>query len=153
VLFLTRHKDFTVSVNSMHMSFYHSQNTPLFTASINKNSAAHLEGSTVANCESAAENMKKHFTSVNAVAPSDYDLWHRHFGYSGKQALKKLPKLVKGGPSNIMLPSENKPREGCEFRKLHHLPFPPSSSCATKLLELIHADLNEFPNLSIDSYK
>ena len=52
ILYLTRQKQFIVTINSHDMKFTR-DNTLLFTAQINENNAAFLDGTTDANLESA----------------------------------------------------------------------------------------------------
>ena len=43
--------------------------------------------------------------------------------------------------------------EGCEKGKSKRLPFPPSKSMAQRPLDLVHSNLDEFPNHSIGRFK
>ena len=54
VLFLTRHKGFTVHIGASQMSFERPTGTPLFTATIDDSNAAFLDGSTVPLAEYAS---------------------------------------------------------------------------------------------------
>src|SRR5271168_769374 len=66
ILYLTRQKQFTVSINSTEMKFV-CNGTLRFTAQINENNAAFLDGATDAN-----------FIST---LPVDIALWHRRLAH------------------------------------------------------------------------
>ncbi len=68
-----------------------------------------------------------------------YDLWHQRYGHPGKEALRRLPKHVKGIPD--ISPASESPCEGCAFGKEHRQAFKPSSKRASTPLELVHSDL------------
>ena len=84
---------------------------------------------------------------------SSFDLWHHRFGHTWKKALKQLPGHVSGVPDKICAPAALTPCDGCEFGKSKCDPFPTSDSRSEKILDLVHMDLVEFSNLSIESYK
>jgi len=67
VLFLTRQKDFTVTINATKMSFER-RPTGLFAASISDSNSAFLDGQTVPIAE---------YASAATTLPLDIDLWHR----------------------------------------------------------------------------
>src|SRR5271168_2781560 len=71
ILYLTRHKQFTVSIDAHEMRFKR-EGTLLFTAQINENNAAFLDGATDANLESA-----HHISTL----PLDISLWHRRLAH------------------------------------------------------------------------
>ncbi|KAL7280531.1 hypothetical protein ACG7TL_005463 [Trametes sanguinea] len=74
------------------------------------------------------------------LSKTDYKTWHRRFGHAGKEALRHLPKNVKG--VDHVDPADDEPCEGCAYGKSHRLPFPPSEKRATEPLELVHTDLD-----------
>ncbi|KAL7280538.1 hypothetical protein ACG7TL_005470, partial [Trametes sanguinea] len=74
------------------------------------------------------------------LSKTDYKTWHRRFGHAGKEALRHLPKNVKG--VDHVDPADDEPCKGCAYGKSHRLPFPPSEKRATEPLELIHTDLD-----------
>ncbi|KAJ2988163.1 hypothetical protein NUW54_g9201 [Trametes sanguinea] len=57
------------------------------------------------------------------LSKTDYKTWHRRFGHAGKEALRHLPKNVKG--VDHVDPADDEPCEGCAFGKSHRLPFFP----------------------------
>ena len=67
---------------------------------------------------------------------------HRRFGHVGKDALRHLPKNVRGVDSVDSPENEDEPCEGCAWGKSTRLPFPPSEKRATEPLELVHTDLD-----------
>ena len=67
---------------------------------------------------------------------------HRRFGHLGKDALRHLPKNVRGVDSVDSPEDEDEPCEGCAWGKSTRLPFPPSDKRATEPLELVHTDLD-----------
>ena len=90
---------------------------------------------------------------ANQVSNSDYDLWHKRFGHPGKKAIEELPGNVKGVPKEIKAPAVAPPCDGCEFGKSKRGAFPPSETRAEYPCELIHLDLVEYPNFSVDNFK
>jgi hypothetical protein len=118
VLFLTRQKGFTVTIDSSKMSFERPAGTPLFTATIGESNAAFLDGSTVPLAE---------YASAATTLPLDLDLWHRRLAHHHLDGVKKLlkKKLVTG----MTLDSCTTPDPICEpclAGKMHANPFPPS---------------------------
>ena len=89
VLFLTRHKGFTVSIDSSKMSFQQPAGTTVFTATISDSNAAFLDGTTVPLAE---------YASAATTLPLDLDLWHRRLAHHHYEGMKKLlkKKLVTG---------------------------------------------------------
>ena len=77
---------------------------------------------------------------IHSATTTNYNTWHRRFGHAGKEALRNLPKNVKG--VDHVDPPDDAPCEGCAFGKSHRLPFPPSEKRAAEVLELIHTDLD-----------
>ena len=135
VLFLTRHKGFTVSIDSTKMSFQQPAGNTLFTATISDSNAAFLDGTTVPLAE---------YASAPTTVPLDLDLWHRRLAHHHYEGVKKLlkKKLVTG----MTLNSSAAPDPICEpclAGKMHANPFPPSEWRATRPLELVHSDVHQ----------
>jgi GAG-pre-integrase domain len=133
ILYLTHHKGFTVNINAREMRFLHNE-TLLFTAQINENNAAFLDGATDANLESA---------HLMSSLPLDLSLWHRHLAHHDYNSVKHMitHQLVTG----INIKSKQPPDPICQpclSGKMNANPFPSSITCATKPLELIHTDLH-----------
>ena len=80
ILYLTRQKQFTVTINSDEMRFTR-DNTLLFTAQINENNAAFLDGTTDADTESA---------SYLSTLPLDILLWHRRLAHHDHNSVKQM---------------------------------------------------------------
>ena len=118
----------------------------MFCATINSNNSAHLDGCTALISESA------HLTNT---LPLDLTLWHCRFAHHNYADVKKMinKKLVVG----LDLNSAVKPDPVCEpclAGKMRSNPFPPSSSHASKPLELIHSDIHgPLPVCAIVDYR
>jgi hypothetical protein len=80
ILYLTRHKGFTVNINVCEMRFLHN-GTLLFTAQINENNAAFLDGTTDANIESA---------HLMSTLPLNLSLWHRRLAHHDYNSVKHM---------------------------------------------------------------
>jgi hypothetical protein len=87
------------------------------------------------------------------ASTSDYNLWHRCLGHSGKKSVEDLSGKVKGIPDCITAPANPKPYEECKFGKSKHATFPSSESQTEHPLDLIHIDLVEYLVQSIDGYR
>jgi hypothetical protein len=132
ILYLTRQKQFTVHIDSHEMRFTRN-NTLLFTAQINENNAAFLDGTTDANSESA---------SYISTLPLDISLWHRRLAHHDYNSVKQM--ISKQLVTGIDIKSNQSPDPICEpclAGKMNANPFPPSKTRASKPLELIHTDL------------
>ena len=134
VLFLTRQKGFTVTIDSSKMSFKHPDGRVWFTASIGDSNAAFLDGSTVPITE---------YASAATTLPLDLHLWHRRLAHHHYEGVKKLlkKKLVTG----MTLDSSATPDPICEpclAGKMHANPFPSSEYRAKRPLELVHSDVH-----------
>ena len=115
VLFLTRHKGFTVSIDSTKMSFQQPAGNTLFTGTISDSDAAFLDGTTVPLAE---------YASAATTLPLDLDLWHTRLAHHHFEGVKKLlkKKLVTG----MTLNSSAAPDPICEpclAGKMHANPF------------------------------
>jgi hypothetical protein len=133
ILYLTRHKLFTVEIDALEMRFIRDA-TLLFTAQINENNAAFLDGTTDANSESA---------SYISTLPVDISLWHRRLAHHDYNSVKAM--ISKQLVTGIDIKSKQAPDPVCEpclSGKMNANPFPPSMTRASKPLELIHTDLH-----------
>ena len=131
ILYLTHHKHFTVHINAHEMHFIRDR-TLLFTAQINENNAAFLDGTTDANIESA---------NLLSTLPLNIALWHRRLAHHSYSSVKHMisHQLITG----IDIKSNQPPDPICEpclSGKINANPFPSSTTHATKPLELIHTD-------------
>ena len=125
VLFLTLHRNFTVSIERDTMHFIR-DNRIVFQAKTGASTAAFLVGDTIPVEEFAS-------LSSATTLPLDWDLWHRRLCHSHLAGIKKLfsGNLVKG----FRLDSQAIPDpvcEACKAGKMHADPFPPSTSRALK---------------------
>src|SRR6202789_1608872 len=133
ILYLTRHKQFTVVIDAHEMTFKR-DNTLLFTAQINENNAAFLDGATDANSESA---------SYISTLPIDISLWHRRLAHHDYNSVRGM--ISKNLVTGIDIKSNQAPDPVCEpclSGKMNANPFPSSTTRASKPLELIHTDLH-----------
>lgn len=133
ILFLTRQRNFNISINGDVMRFYH-QRKLRFIASINDHNAAFLDGTTVSAPELA---------NSASTLPLDISLWHRRLAHRNMADVQKLVRedLVDG----MTIQSTAKPDPICEpclAGKMHAHPFPSSEYRASKPLELIHSDVH-----------
>ena len=138
-LFLTKHKGFTIYINSKAMHF-NRDNTTLFYAPISNSISAQLDGHVVPEFESA---------NLVSTLPLDLSLWHRRCAHHGYADIAKMEReeMVTG----IRIESKQKPDPICEpclAGKMHSNPFPSSPSRSTTPLELIHTDLHGPLNVS-----
>ena len=145
ILYLTRQKQFTVIINSREMRFA-CNNTTLFTAQINENNAAFLDGTTDENTESA---------SYISTLPLDISLWHRRLAHHDYNSVKQM--ISKQLVTGIDIKSKKTPDPICEpclSGKMNANPFPSSKTRASKPLELIHTDLHgPFKTSTISGYR
>ena len=133
ILYLTCHKQFTVSINARKMRFMR-EGTSIFTAQINENNAAFLDGSTDNN---------SHTASFVSTLPVDILLWHCRLAHHDYNSVKQMitRRLVTG----IDIQSKQPPDlicKPCLSKKINAHPFPSSTTRATKPLELIRSDLH-----------
>jgi hypothetical protein len=130
---LTRHKGFEVYINSKCINF-NQNGTILFSASIQPNNSALLDGTT----EPISE-----YANIVSTLPLDINLWHRRFAHHNYADIQKMIKeeLVTG----LVLDTKQQPDPICEpclSGKMHSNPFPTSPSHSSQPLELIHTDLH-----------
>jgi len=105
-----------------------------FTASINNDNSAFLDGTTTTIPESV---------SLVSTLPLDYSLWHRCLGHHNYADVKKMidQKLVTGIKLNSTVPPDPI-CEPCLAGKMRTNPFPSSTNHRTKPLQLIHSDVH-----------
>ena len=135
VLFLTLHRHFTVCIEQDTMHFIR-DNKVAFQAKTGASNSAFLVGETIPVEEFAS-------LSSATTLPLDWDLWHRHLCHHHLAGIRKLQSgnLVTG----FKLDSQADPDpvcEACKAGKMHADPFPPSSSRASKPLQLVHSDVH-----------
>ena len=88
---------------------------------------------------------------LSAINISQSDLWHQRLAHANYEVIRALPTETTGGPDQkLQLPS--KVCNGCEKGKSKRLPFPPSTSRAKHVLNLVHSNLDEMSCVSINGY-
>ena len=88
---------------------------------------------------------------LSAINISQSNLWHQRLAHANYEVICALPTETTSGPDQkLQLPS--KVCDGCEKGKSKHLPFPPSTSRAKHVLDLVHSDLEEMSSASINAY-
>ena len=86
-----------------------------------------------------------------AINISQSDLWHQRLAHANYEVICDLLTETIGGPDQkIRLPS--KVCDSCEKGKSKCLPFPPLTSRAKHVLDLVHSDLDEMSSASINRY-
>ena len=88
---------------------------------------------------------------LSAINISQSNLWHQRLAHANYEVICALPTEMMGGPDQKLQPLL-KVCDGCEKGKSKHLPFPPSMSRATHVLDLVHSNLDEMSSVSIDGY-
>jgi transposase InsO family protein len=88
----------------------------------------------------------------HAMANIKLDELHRRMGHPSEEVLKHMPRQTKGFDKLIM-PKERSVCPGCAQGKMHSKPYPESQKRATKIFEIIHSDLKEFPVVSYHGFK
>ena len=133
VLSLTRRCGYTVAIDQDTIQFNQGGQTR-FTATINNNNAAFLNGTTLVNMEGA---------SLASTLPLDHSLWHRRLCHHNYTNVKRMieEKLVTGIKLNT-LSAPDPICEPCLVGKMHANPFPSSTSRASRPLELVHSDVH-----------
>ena len=132
-LYLTKHKDFEILINSKQMAFKRNNQT-LFCAPISFHNSAQLDGYTVPHSESA---------NIASTLPLTPSLWHRRCCHHGMADIAKMQKgdLVTG----MVINSEEQPDPICKpclAGKMHSKSFPRSPNRTSQPLELVHSDLH-----------
>jgi len=133
VLYLTRRCGYQITIDHTTMHFVH-QNQVLFTATIGRNNAAFLNGTTLTASEHA---------QLVSTLPLDYSLWHRRLAHHNLADVKRM--IQKDLVTGVQLRSTSAPDPICEpclAGKMHANPFPSSEHRASKPLELIHSDVH-----------
>jgi transposase InsO family protein len=82
----------------------------------------------------------------------DYDIWHKRLGHPSQAVLRRAKEL-KDFLNDLVFPEHSPLCRGCAEGKLHSKSFPESDSRATKLFQIVHSDLKEFPIESYSKYK
>src|SRR6202021_348882 len=133
VLYLTRRCGYQITIDHTTMHFVH-QNQVLFTATIGRNNAAFLNGTTLPASEHA---------QLVSTLPLDYSLWHRRLAHHNLADVQRM--IQKDLVTGVKLRSTSAPDPICEpclAGKMHANPFPSSEHRASKPLELIHSDVH-----------
>lgn len=134
VLYLTRQKEFIVTIRSNKLLFCRHRKL-LFTATVNENNCGSLDGHTVP---------VSHFAHVSTTLPLDLSLWHRRLGHINYEYVQRMfrDSLV----DRMKITSITRPDPICEpclAGKQHPGPIPKTASFrAIKPLELVHIDLH-----------
>ncbi|THG94269.1 hypothetical protein EW145_g8174 [Phellinidium pouzarii] len=134
VLYLTRAKSYIVTIQHDQI-FFKRNGALLFTAAINSNNAASINGQVVPMTQ---------FSGMVSTCPLDLTLWHRRFAHLNHGDVKKLIQedLVKG----IVVKSMDLPDPICEpciAGKQHRSNVSKlASHHASGLLELVHSDVH-----------
>lgn len=134
VLYLTRQKSYTVTIKDDFMRFVRN-GTLLFTATVNRHNAAHLDGQIVPMTE---------FSGMVSTCPLDLTLWHRRFAHLNHGDVRKLinAQLVNG----IEIKSKDSPDPICEPCIAGKQTRSDVSKIATHrasgLLQLVHSDVH-----------
>lgn len=84
---------------------------------------------------------KLNLSKVNSFSVSSgekQNLWHRRFGHIGDQYLSKVKNTVDGIEFGAVIPSKC---AVCSKGKQTRLPFKPSNTSTSRVLELIHSDV------------
>jgi len=90
--------------------------------------------------------------SIATIYKVDYKIWHKRLGHPSKDVLKRAKEL-KDFPNDLVFPEHPPLCRGCAEGKMHSKSFPESDSRASKLFQLVHSDLKEFPIESYLKYK
>jgi hypothetical protein len=98
-------------------------------------------------------NPKSDKFEIQIKSISSWEMWHKRFGHAGRDIMDHLRKAVTGMPEKLNGYDSQTPCEGCQLGKHHRDPFHKSPKRKENILDLIHADLDEVPYLSIDGYK
>jgi hypothetical protein len=133
VLYLTKQKSFHVSIIGSKMTFKQFGHL-LFTASVNDNNIAYLDGLTQPMTE---------FAGLISTCPLDITLWHRRFGHLNFSDVHQL--ISKDLVTGITVKSKASPDPICEpciAGKQHRQVNKAALFKATEPLELIHSDLH-----------
>jgi hypothetical protein len=133
VLYLTKNKGFYVSIKGARM-FFSCQGSLLFTATVNDNNTALLDGVTVPMTQ---------FAGLISTCPLDTTLWHRRFAHLNFADVQHL--ISKSLVSGLTIRSSASPDPICEpciAGKQHRVVNKTATNRATVPLFLIHSDLH-----------
>ena len=135
VLYLTLHRHFTVCIEQDTMYFIR-DNKIAFQAKTGASNSAFLVGDTIP---------VEEFASLSSATTLllNWDLWHHCLCHHHLAGIRKLQSgnLVTG----FKCDSQADPDpvcEACKAGKMHADPFPPSSSRASRPLQLVHSDVD-----------
>lgn len=92
-------------------------------------------------CENGVYKISEKRAETCMMATSSY-VWHRRLGHLNLKSLKSMRDGAVGGITFKDDGSEISNCEVCSAGKMARLPFPTSSSRASKILEIIHSDLD-----------
>jgi GAG-pre-integrase domain/Integrase core domain len=135
VIFLTRHRDYNIFIDSQQIHFNRHSRTVL-TASINSQNAAFLDGFTV------PASLPVESANLCSTLPLNLGLWHRRLGHTNYGYVKQLHSKDMVTGMNLSHMSRPDPIcEPCLAGKMYANPFPTSNTRASKPLELVHVDL------------
>ena len=115
----------------------------LFTATINSQNTAFLDGITLPACLESA--------NLASTLPLDLSLWHRGFGHYNYDNVKQLHS--KNMVTDMTITTKSMPDPICEpclAGKMHANLFPTSNSRATYPLDLVHMDFKG--SIQVTSY-
>jgi transposase InsO family protein len=135
ILFLTKHRDYKIFIDSQQIQFLR-YNRILLTASINSQNAAFLDGITV------PASLSVESANLSSILPLDLSLWHRRLDHTNHGYVKQLHS--KDMVTGMKISNMSRPDPICEpclAGKMHANPFPTFNSRASKPLELVHIDL------------
>lgn len=136
VLYLSVHKGYSVLIEKDHLSFRRA-GALLFTATVNSNCAAFVDGHTVPPGQMAN-------SAHTSTCPLDLALWHRRFAHLNVEDVRKVVRedLVTG----LKLTSKAAPDPICEpclAGKQHRGPIPKvATHRRSDLLGLVHSDVH-----------
>jgi hypothetical protein len=95
------------------------------------------------NCQFIPAPVAEQEAQVSAALPAD--LWHRRFGHTGLQTVKKAEKAVEG-IGEVLWPKEESTCQVRPLAKQTAAVYPRSGSKAEVVLELVHSDvMGPFP--------
>ena len=138
VLFLTKHRNFAVTISSLHMDIT-LNGTTLFSTPVSEQNTAHLSGTTLPAPLSSTE-----CAACASTLPLDKSLWHCRFAHVNADRVRKL--VSKQLVSGLILESTMRLHsdalcEPCLAGKMHANPFPSSTLRAHARGVLVHSDL------------
>ena len=137
VLFLTRHRQFTVRITEKAMHFVQ-HGKELCIAPISAGNTAYLSGIT----QCAPESVFSALASTSTL-PLSLSLWHRRFVHHSWDTVKQMQsEALVDGMTVSSVGKKDPICEPCQAGKLSAAPFHSSASRASQPLELVHSDLH-----------